>query len=42
MNELETAAAGVTIRPLRPQEAAAAAAAARAALEELYPEELSP
>jgi GNAT superfamily N-acetyltransferase len=42
MNDLETAAADVTIRPLRPQDAAAAAAAARAALEELYPEELSP
>jgi GNAT superfamily N-acetyltransferase len=35
-------AADVKIRPLRPQEAAAAAAAGRTALEELYPEELSP
>ena len=37
-----TATADVTIRPLRPQDAAAAAAAARRALDELYPEELSP
>jgi GNAT superfamily N-acetyltransferase len=33
--------ADLTIRPMRPEDAAAAAAAARAALEDLYPEDLS-